>query len=131
MPSFNHMRSEVGKLEGTLIQNEFVVKMVKTMQGYHEFAYKQTLKNKERLNTRVRQPLEYNEYEPGQKFMRVKRPVSRFKSSEEEEAWKISMKLMERYEGPYTVIRRINPILYDADIDGVQTRVHAQNMKPF
>ncbi len=48
-----------------------------------------------------------------------------------EEKWKISMKLLERYEGPYTIIRKINPVLYDADVAGVETRVHATNMKPF
>ena len=58
------MMSEVGRLEGTPIKNEFVIKMVEMMQGYHEFAYKQTLKHKGRLNIRVRQPLEYTEHAP-------------------------------------------------------------------
>ena len=71
------------------------------------------------------------EYEVGQKFLRVRRPISSFKSADEEEKWKISMKLLERYEGPYEIIRKISPILYDADINGVETRVHAINMKPY
>jgi hypothetical protein len=49
----------------------------------------------------------------------------------DEEEWKISMKLLERYEGPYRIIRKINPVLYDADIGGREVRVHAVNMKPF
>ena len=63
--------------------------------------------------------------------MKVKRPISSFKSVDEEEKWKISMKLLERYEGPYEIIRKISPILYDANVGGVETRVHASNMKPY
>ena len=92
---------------------------------------KQTEKNKERLNVRVRKPLEFVEYEPGQLFLKTKRPVSTFKSADEEEAWKISMKLMERWEGPHTVLRKISPVLYDANVDGKEERVHAVSMKPF
>jgi hypothetical protein len=71
------------------------------------------------------------EYEEGQKFFRVRRPISQFHSLVDEEAWKVSMKLMERFEGPYKIIRKINPVLYDANIDGKEERVHAVNMKPF
>jgi hypothetical protein len=50
---------------------------------------------------------------------------------DEEEAWKISAKLLERWEGPYRITKRINPVLYEAEIDGETVRVHAVNMKPF
>ena len=80
---------------------------------------------------RVKQPLEFVEYKPGQQFMLVRRPISEFNSPDAEETWKISMKLLERYEGPYTIIRMINPVLYDADILGKEVRVHAVNTKPY
>lgn len=131
MPSFNHMDSVDLEKEKSVLSNEFVLKTIESMRAYHDFALKQTEKNKERLNVRVRTPLEFVEYEEGQKFMKRKRPVSTFKSAEEEEAWKITMKLMERWEGPYTVIRKISPVLYDANVDGKEERVHAVNMKPF
>jgi hypothetical protein len=38
---------------------------------------------------------------------------------------------MERYEGPYRIVRVVNPVLYEAEIDGKLVRVHAVNMKPF
>jgi hypothetical protein len=63
--------------------------------------------------------------------MRVRRPISRFKSADEKDAWKISAKLLERYEGPYRVSGKVNPVLYEAEIDGKTVRVHAVNMKPF
>ena len=131
MPSFNHMKSEEREWKKDVTSNEYVLKMVETMRSYHDFALNQTEKNKDRFNVRVRQPLVFVEYEPDQKFMRVMRPVSAFQSANDEDKWKISMKLLERFDGPHKIIRRISPILYDADIDGVETRVHAVNMKPF
>jgi hypothetical protein len=132
MPAFNHMAERADKVaRKDPHTNELVLKMVETMRGFHEFALQQTTRNKGRFNLRVRKPLEFVEYETGQEFLRVRRPISSFKSAEEKEAWKISMKLLERYEGPYKVIRKINPVLYDADINGKEVRVHAGNMKPF
>ena len=132
LPSFTHMDEIKAKIkEENIEENEFVLKMVETMRAYHDSALKQTLKNKERFNVRVKQPLEFTEYEPGQKFLRIKRPISSFKSADEKEAWKISMKLLERFEGPYTVVNKISPVLYDCDVNGKIKRVHAINMKPF
>ena len=105
--------------------------MIESMRGYQDFAIKQAAKNKSRFNVRVKQPLEFVEYQVGDQFLKVRRPISQFKSADDKEKWKVSMKLLERFEGPYTIIRRISPILYDADIRGVETRVHATNMKPF
>jgi hypothetical protein len=131
MPAFNHLKKEEKVLRKDVTNNEYVLKMIDSMRSYQDFAMEQTEKNKGRFNVRVRQPLEFVEYEPEQKFLRVKRPTSSFKSADAEEKWKISMKLLERYEGPYKIIRKISPVLYDAEIEGVETRVHAGNMKPF
>ena len=131
MPSFAHMKSLAGDLKPTVLTNEYVRGMVTAISDYNRHAVDQTEKNKQRFNVRVKQPLEFVEYKPGQRFMLVRRPISEFNSPNEEEAWKISMKLLERFEGPYTVIRMINPVLYDADVHGKVTRVHAVNMKPF
>jgi exodeoxyribonuclease III len=131
MPSLNHMASEDESLRKDVVNNAYVLKMVETMRKYQDFALTQTEKNKMRLNVRVRQPLEFVEYEVGQQFMRVRRPISKFKSADEKVAWSISAKLLERYEGPYRITKVINPVLYEAEIDGKRVRVHAVNMKPF
>jgi hypothetical protein len=131
MPSFAHMASEAGNLKPTALNNEYVRGMVAAISDYNRHAVEQTEKNKTRFNLRVKQPLEFVEYQPGQQFMLVRRPISEFNSPDQEEAWKISMKLLERFEGPYKIIRMINPVLYDADVNGKVTRVHAVNMKPF
>jgi exodeoxyribonuclease III len=131
MPSLNHLASEERELRKDVVNNAYVLKMIENMRSYQDFALSQTERNKERFNVRVKQPLEFVEYQEGQKFMRVRRPISRFKSADEKEAWKISAKLLERFEGPYRIIRRISPVLYEADIDGKSVTVHAVNMKPF
>ena len=131
MPSLNHMASEDKELRKDVVKNAYVLKMIESMRGYQDFALSQTEKNKGRFNIRVRQPLEFVEYQVGQQFMRARRPISKFKSVDEEEAWKISAKLLERWEGPYRITKRINPVLYEAEIDGETVRVHAVNMKPF
>jgi len=131
MPSFAHMKSEAGDLKPTALNNEYVRGMVAAIGDYNRHAVEQTEKNKTRFNLRVKQPLEFVEYKPDQQFMLVRRPISEFNSPDQEEAWKISMKLLERYEGPYKIIRMINPALYDAEVNGKVTRVHAVNMKPF
>ena len=131
MPSLNHLESEKQRLLLDKVNNAYVLKMIETMRGYQDFALSQTDKNKERFNVRVRQPLEFVEYEVGQQFMRVRRPISKFKSADEKEAWKITAKLLERFEGPYRVTAKVNPVLYEAEIDGKTVRVHAVNMKPF
>lgn len=53
-----------------------------------------------------------------------------FKAHSEKEKYKIARKLQARFEGPYVVTERINPVLYAADINGKQVVVHAVNMKP-
>ncbi len=131
LPSFNHMRTVDVEMTGELMGNKFVQRMIETMRGYHDLALEHAGKNYCRMNVRVQKPLKFVEYKPGDKFVRVKRPMTSFKSAGEEEAHKISMKLLERYEGPYEIIRKISPVLYEANVEGKEVRVHAVNMKPF
>jgi hypothetical protein len=131
MPSLNHLASEDKELRNNVTNNAYVLRMIETMRGYQDFALDKTERNKSRFNVRVRQPLEFVEYVVGQEFMRVRRPITSFKSAEEKDAWKISAKLLERWEGPYRVTGVVNPVLYEALIDGKTVRVHAVNMKPF
>jgi len=131
MPSFNHMETIVGGLKPEMLNNEYVRRLVESIKGYHDFAIDQAEKSKLRFNVRVRQPLEFVEYEIGQRFLLIRRPVHEFKSADEKEAYKITMKLMERYEGPYVIKEKISPVVYVTEIDGEVKRVHAVNMKPF
>jgi exonuclease III len=131
MPSFEHVNSETPVMKKEMADNQYVMKLIESMKTYQEFAINQMGDLKDNVGARVRKPLEFVEYKVDQLFLRVRRPISVFHSANDEEEWKISMKLLERYEGPYRVIRKINPVLYDADIGGKEVRVHAVNMKPY
>jgi hypothetical protein len=76
------------------------------------------------------QALEFTEYEFGQHFYRRRCPVRTFTSASAKEKYKISAKLQARFDGPYKVTGRINAVLYLAEINGEEVRVHAMNMKP-
>jgi len=131
MPSWERLCGNDPRNPNCEVTSTYVEGLVSAMKEYQKFASGQIQSGKDRLDVRVRKPLEFKEYEPGQKFFRARRPKTTFNSSTEKESWKISMKLLERFEGPYEIIRKINPVLYDANIDGKEVRVHAINMKPF
>ena len=83
MPDLDHLRKEEAVLAKDKVNNEYVLKLIETLKGYQEFALEQAGKNKGRFNVRAKQPLEFVEYEVGQKFLRVRRPISSFKSADE------------------------------------------------
>ena len=72
----------------------------------------------------------YKEFKEGDRFFRKRNPVRTFKSASDRESYKLSLKLQARYEGPYKVKQRVNAVVFVADIDGEDVRVHAVNMKP-
>ena len=74
--------------------------------------------------------LPFKEYQVGDLFFRRRCPVRAFSSASDKEKYKVSMKLQPRFEGPYKVTKRINPVLYETMINGKTVRVHATNMKP-
>ena len=60
----------------------------------------------------------------------IEEDVRTFTSASAKEKHKISAKLQARFDGPYKVTGRVNAVVYWADINGEETRVHAMNMKP-
>jgi hypothetical protein len=87
-------------------------------------------KNFLRFNEPPKYRRKFVEYKPGQLFMRLKKPIYEFKSADDEISYHINAKLQARYDGPHKVVRVISPILYDAEINGVEKRISAINMKP-
>ena len=137
MPSNEHMELRATPTRNEAVDNEFIYRLVQLMtKTHHEVGSKQ-MKSKEAMDVKQRRPLVFKEYEPGQLVFRVRRPVSTFLSGTEvdhlkqRQKEKVSMKLLKRFEGPYEIIRKINPVLYDIEIDGKEVRVHATNMKPY
>ena len=62
--------------------------------------------------------------------MRERRPVYEFKSADDEVKYHINAKLQARFDGPHKVIRKLSPILYEVEIEGIEKRISAVNMKP-
>jgi hypothetical protein len=86
--------------------------------------------NFERFNALPKRRRKFCEYTEGQLFMRERRPVYEFKSADDEIKYHINAKLQARFDGPHKVIRKLSPILYEAEIEGIEKRISAVNMKP-
>ena len=100
------------------------------MKDYQKFVGGKLFKDCDSHNRVVRRPLEFKEYTVGQEFFLVKRPQTTFTDKEAKKEYNMTAKLLERYVGPYRILRKISPVQYDADVDGEERRVHALNMKP-
>ena len=137
LPSNEHMEHRATQARDEQIDNEFAHNLVNLMREVHQEVANKQMKNKELMEMVQRRPLQFKEYEAGQLAFRIRRPVSSFLSGtsldhlQKRQKEKVSMKLLERYEGPYSIIRKISPVLYDLEIDGKEVRVHATNMKPY
>ena len=90
-----------------------------------------TLQHQERFD--MREPdaraQAFTPYRPGEQFFFKTIPIRNFKSLEDQQEHKISTKFQYRYSGPHTVTRVINPVTYEARIDGILCYVHANRMK--
>ena len=94
------------------------------------YAVGKSEKNFLRFNEVPKYHRKFVEYEPGQKFMRLKKPVYEFKSADDQISYHLNAKLQTRYDGPHKVIRKLSPVLYEVEINGVEKRISAINMKP-
>jgi hypothetical protein len=121
----------IGRRESALYE-DWENKLVSALQLAWEFTTDRAHANAARGNKAVFRPrgLDFKEYDEGQWFYRKRNQVRVFKSVQDKESYKISRKLQARWEGPYLIVKKVSPVLYEAIIDGVKKRVHAINMKP-
>ena len=108
----------------------YVNGLVAALECAWQYAVGKSEKNFLRFNEPPKYKRKFVEYEPGQKFMRQRMPVYEFKSADDQVAYQLNAKLQTRYDGPHKVIRKLSPVLYEAEIDGVEKRISAINMKP-
>ena len=130
MASFEFMKKTVEERGIDRLNEKLVYELVCNMGEHWERVSEKVFQGALRYNAVMRRPLVFKEYEVGQDFYRIHRPPVVFKDKDTKEEYKLSRKLLERYEGPYKILHKVSPILYDADVEGVVTRVHAHNMKP-
>jgi hypothetical protein len=63
-------------------------------------------------------------------FAKLKKPIYEFKSADDEKTYHINSQLQARYDGPHKVVWKVSPVLYDAEINGVEKKISAINTKP-
>lgn len=120
----------VGRLEQTVYE-QWEEGLLDALQTAWTFTTERACQNASRGNrTGQSSGRAFREYEPGDQCYRKRNRVRTFKSVQDKETYKINMKLQSRFEGPYTVKRKINAVVYEVDIDGETKRIHAVNMKP-
>jgi hypothetical protein len=117
----NANRENTKLLKKNRLLDYFIQLTPEDMVGYN--------KNVQKLRITLRDRA-FREYQIGDRFFRKRHPVRAFKSAGEKEAWKISLKLQPRYDGPYVIAEKLSAVLYVANIDGEMLKVHAVNMKP-
>jgi len=105
-------------------------KLTMALECAWSYAVGKSEKNFLRFNEPPKYRRKFVEYQPGQLFMRLKKPIYEFKSADDEISYHINAKLQARYDGPHKVIRKLSPILYEAEIDGKEKRISAINMNP-
>jgi hypothetical protein len=67
-------------------------------------------KNCFRFNEPPKYCRKFMKYERGQLFVRLKKPVYKFKSADDEKSCHINAEFQARYDRPRKVIGRLNPI---------------------
>jgi hypothetical protein len=72
----------------------------------------------------------FKEYKEGDYFYHRRIPKRFHKSEKDEKNHKLNAKLQFRWTGPFRVLKKVNPVLYEADMHNVSTMVHAVNMRP-
>jgi hypothetical protein len=130
MPSFTHMVKTNLECKVDVLKEDLVYGLVKSMEEYWTITSEKVFAGSLRHNAVVRKPREFKEYEPGQEFYKIHRPTTVFKDADSKETYKISRKLLDRHVGPYRIVRKISPVLYDAEVEGKMERVHAENIRP-
>jgi hypothetical protein len=123
--------ADVGRVDKSIYET-WVEGLVSSLQLAWEVTTLRAHENAARGNKAATRKarLEFKEYAVGDMFYRKRNQVRTFRSVQEKETYKINVKLAARFEGPYKVVKKENAVVYVAEIDGEQKRIHAVNMKP-
>jgi len=73
----------------------------------------------------------FKEYSVGDYFYSKRIPKRFYKDALDEQLYKITAKLQNRWTGPFRITKKISPVLYEADIHNKMKRVHAINIRTY
>ena len=85
--------------------------------------------NVEEMQHRKREPLLFKEFIEGDYVFMKYIPRRFYRDDVRKKRYKLSRKLQIRYVGPYRIIKKFSPVLYQVDINNKLKTVHAINLK--
>ena len=100
-----------------------------TMRFLWEQVGKQNQSNVEAMQPRRREPLVFREFNEGDYVFLKHVPRRFYRDDIHKKRYKLSRKLQVRYVGPYRIINKFSPVVYQVEINNKLKTVHAINMK--
>ena len=128
VPDELHVRKE---MTGIHDLGNYAKGLTETMHLTWESVGKRIVDNVDDYNRRPRAQLQFKEYEPGQYFLLKRIPKRFFRQTRRGEPFRLVFKFQHRWTGPFRIMEKRSPILYEADVHGTRQMVHAINMKPY
>jgi hypothetical protein len=118
---------------GALNVNEYAKNFAEVMDWIWKYNSERVVNNSKEMKNKQhpRTFLEFKEYNEGDYFYSRRIPKRFSKDEEERMLHKIKAKLQNRWTGPYRIVKKISPVLYEADVHNGVKRVHAVNMRPY
>ena len=105
---FSQLRKDLPKGSTANEIEEYADKLVMSLECAWTYAVGKAEKNFLRFNSPPKYHRNFVEFEEGQEFMRLRKPVYESKSTDDEASYQTSAKLQARYDGPHRVIRKIS-----------------------
>jgi transposase InsO family protein len=100
-----------------------------TMRWVWNYVGKRVDKNVEVMQKEPKHPLPYVEFEVGDYVFLRSVPKRFYRDLKEKKRYLITRKLQMRWIGPYRIVSKFNPVLYQVDINDKLKTIHAVNMK--
>jgi hypothetical protein len=122
----------IGAFEKVTSLSHYVKRLIKILQETWAFAAAKKPEEVRKMNKIPSRKREFHEYEVGDRFYLAERPATEFQHYSDEKRRKIKLKpkMQIRFVGPYTITKKVGPVLYEANINGELRAVHALAMKP-
>ena len=107
--------------------NEYAKNFEEVMDQIWKYNSERVVNNSKEMKSKQhpRTFLEFKEYEVGDYFYSLRIPKRFYKDEDERMLHKIKAKLQNRQTGPYRIIKKISPVLYEEDVHNAMKRVHA------
>lgn len=107
----------------------YIAETAEVLRFLWAHAADQTTRNVAEMQPRVRAKAIFKEHNVGDYIFLKYVPRRFYRDDQDQQRYKLSRKLQMRFTGPYRVVKKFNPVLYQVDVHNVLKTVHAFNMK--